>query len=233
VRRILIASSKGGCGKTTLTTNLATAFARQGARVTILDCDPQGSSLEWRASRPDGPITVVRGSESATLWSLQIPPSTDVLLIDTPAGLRGFQANDLLRRCDTLLVPVQPSPIDYKATLGFLETINRLADVRSKRVRVGLLANRVRDRTLASQDLTESLRKLDVPLVASIRDSQAYVMAATLGKGVFDFQAPRIRELHADWVPLFEWLATRPLTAQATAISATPFQHEQQGALPC
>ncbi|HAS28601.1 MAG TPA: hypothetical protein DCS56_00375, partial [Alcanivorax sp.] len=50
---ILVANSKGGCGKTTLATNLAAYFAHSGQAVTLLDLDPQQSATQWVRLRED------------------------------------------------------------------------------------------------------------------------------------------------------------------------------------
>jgi chromosome partitioning protein len=226
VRRILVASSKGGCGKTTVTTNLAVCVARAGWRTVVLDCDRQGSSLDWVKRRGNTGIRVVNASSVASptggLWSLMIPPATDVVLVDTPAGVRGQPLSDLLRRCDTLIVPVLPSVIDLRATWGFLEELRRLPEVRNGALRVGLVANRVRERTLAARELKTRLAELNFPLLATVRDTQAYVLAAALGKGIFDFVTPQTLDHQADWQPILEWLQLGEVRAveQRVQISA-------------
>jgi chromosome partitioning protein len=230
MQRILIASSKGGCGKTTLTTNLAVAIARQGRRVWVIDADTQGSSAEWAHARgPAQPaISVMHSAEngqvSTTGWSLRVPPTTEVLLVDTPAGLRPHQISEFLRRCDTMLVPMVPSGIDTRATSTFLSELAQAAPVRSGSVRVGLVANRVKARTIASRQLPEFAAALPFPLVASLRDTQAYVLAGALGRGVFDYGGPSIAPCREDWQPLLDWLAraqpsagTAPNGVNATA----------------
>jgi chromosome partitioning protein len=212
VRRILIASSKGGCGKTTLATNLAVAFACTGRRVVIVDCDRQQSSLDWFRARGSGGavVRVLPGGEGGAIasgWSLRVPPDTDVLLVDTPAGLRSVQLAEVLRRCDSVVVPVLPSAIDLRATAGFLAELRAMPEVRQARIRVGLVANRVRERTLAARELAQRASGLDVPLLGTLRDAQAYVLAAALGRTVFDYDTPLSREHAADWVPLLRWIA--------------------------
>ena len=52
MRAVLVANPKGGCGKTTLATNLAAGLSRRNGRVVLWDLDRQKSSLEWLALRP-------------------------------------------------------------------------------------------------------------------------------------------------------------------------------------
>jgi chromosome partitioning protein len=226
MQRILIASSKGGCGKTTLTTNLAVALARQGRRVWVIDADSQGSSAEWAQARGSAQpaISVMHSAEngqaSTAGWSLRVPPATEVLLVDTPAGLRPHQISEFLRRCDTMLVPMVPSGIDTRATSTFLAELAQAAAVRSGSVRVGLVANRVKARTVASKQMPEFAASLPFPQIASLRDTQAYVLAGALGRGVFDYGGPAIAPCREDWQPLLDWLARKP--ESATSVTLAP-----------
>lgn len=232
MHRILIASSKGGCGKTTLATNLAVALARRGRRVWLIDADAQGSSAEWvqaRAGLLPG-IGLMHSAEDGRIstagWSLRIPPATEVLIVDTPAGLRPHQLSEFLRRCDTALVPIVPSGIDARASSTFLAELAQAGAVRSGGVRVGLVANRVKARTLAARDLPGFTANQPFPLIASLRDTQAYVLAGALGRGVFDYHGAAVAACHEDWAPLLEWLANgerkpQPAVAETRADAAS------------
>jgi chromosome partitioning protein len=211
MRKILIASSKGGCGKTTVTTNLAVALAHAGRKVWLIDTDAQGSSLDWAGARgtlaPPVPVMASPDTGQGTQgWTLRVPPATDVLLVDTPAGLRSHQVAEYLRRCDTVLVPIVPSTIDLRATWGFLQELKQSAAVRSGSVRVGLIANRVKTRTLAARDFNEHSGELPFPLVTNVRDTQAYVLAGALGRGVFDYQTAALAQCRDEWQPVLDWL---------------------------
>ncbi len=212
MQKILIVSSKGGCGKSTIATNLAVALAAGGRRLWLVDADVQGSAVDWaRARAEQSPAIPVLASPdlghgSARNWSLSIPPATEVLVIDTPAGLRSHQLAEYLRRVDTVLVPILPSAIDLRASTVFLHELGQAAAVRTGQVRVGLIANRIKARTLAARDLAEHCAGLPFPLLAQLRDSQAYVLAGLLGRGLFDSSFVRMTAAREDWQHLFEWL---------------------------
>ena len=236
MQRILIASSKGGCGKSTLTTNLAVALARAGRRVAVFDCDHQASSLEWARARgtaqPAIPVHAsAEGEGFGSGWSLKMSPLTDAILIDTPAGLRRFHTAELLRRCDSVLVPVVPSAMDLRATLPFLSELAQQPTVRNGSVRVALVANRRKERTVAAREFDSLARQLPFPLVASIRDSQAYVLTAALGKSVFDYQTAATADCRSQWQPVLDWLAldqatgAQPQLTLVPARTVVPFPH--------
>ena len=113
MRTILVINSKGGAGKTTLTTNLAGYYASQNMRTAILDCDPQGSSMQWLRQRPSKNIhgaTAAPTNSAAPLNSIKawVPEQTEVLIIDAPAGVKGLMLKDLVRRANFILIPVNP-----------------------------------------------------------------------------------------------------------------------------
>lgn len=213
--RILIANSKGGCGKTTLTTSLAGHYARSGRRTTLVDGDPQGSSLAWCRQRPShlAPVHAIASGDPAhglhAGWLLRIPANTEVLLLDTPAGLKMHELERFARHADVLLVPVVPSAIDLRATLAFLDGIRRLPEVRAGRLRVALAANRVRERTRSAHQLDATLERLTEAALVRVRDSQVYVAAAESGRSLFDDDSSAARPHRDDWQALLDWLARR------------------------
>ena len=206
MRKLLVVNRKGGVGKTTLVTNLATAYAQGGKRTVLIDADPQGSSLRWCARRPES-LPGVLGIDGTRRNALaQVPHNSERLLIDSAAGVGAAQLAPWLDAVDALLVPVLPSMLDLEATLPLLHELAQVRRIKRGKLAVGLVANRLKPWTNVSQQALETLRGFGVPLVAELRDSQAYVLLAGLGKGLFDFNSEQVRSHQQDWVPLLRWI---------------------------
>jgi chromosome partitioning protein len=203
---VLVASSKGGCGKSTLVTQLASYWAQKGRRTAIVDGDRQGSSYRWSTLRPDN-VPGVLGLEGGRRGLQKLPPDTDVALVDTPAGSHERELEPYLDTADVLLVPVLPSSFDLDATLGFLEHLREINRVKRGKLPVALVANRLKPWTHASQDAVAQLAEAaPFPVVAQLRDSQAYVLLGALGKGIFDYASEQVRSHQQDWAPLLRWV---------------------------
>jgi chromosome partitioning protein len=202
----LIASSKGGCGKTTIASHLAAYFALAGRRTALLDADPQHSSLRWCEKRAASGFPVLGLDGSRRGWERRLPDDVERLVIDAPAGAMAAQLAPYVERADALLVPVLPSPIDMEATLPFIAGLATLGRIRRGRCSAGLVANRLRPWTTSSQQALEQIATWPLPLVAELRDTQAYVLLAGLGKSLFDYQSQTVRSHQDDWAPLFRWL---------------------------
>ena len=208
MRHIMVLNSKGGCGKSTLATNIASYFATEGAAVALADYDPQRSSLDWLERRPDSrpEIAAVAGFEDGLRHA---PRSADVLVIDAPARSHGKELTDLVNHAETIVVPVLPSTIDMQATSSFLEELKNVGRVERKKAKIATVANRVRDNTLIWDDLDEYLTKTRVPYVAALREAQNYVRAYTRGLGIFELPEYLAWPDWDEWEPLTAWLRSK------------------------
>jgi len=206
MQKILVASSKGGCGKTTIATNLAAYFAQEGKNTVLVDADRQGSSQRWAEKRAGLPAAVLAISGLRRDWQNKIPEDAERVIVDGPAGIRAGELAELLDGIDALLIPVLPSRIDLEASEAFLAEIANLARIKRGKVAVGLVANRLKPWTTASQEAVEEYKRLPLPLLAQLRDTQGYVLVAGLGKSIFDYHSELIRTHQEDWDKLLRWL---------------------------
>jgi len=202
----LVACSKGGCGKSTLVTQLASHWAQAGQRTAIVDADKQHSSFHWAELRPDN-VPGVLALEGGRRGLQRVPDDTQQLLIDTPAGAGERELEPYLELASVLLVPVLPSSFDLDATLRFLAELQAINRIKRGRLPVALVANRLKPWTHASQDaLTRLAEESPFPIAAQLRDSQAYVLLTALGKGIFDYQSEQVRNHQQDWKALLRWI---------------------------
>ena len=206
MRTILVASSKGGAGKTTVSTNLAAHFAVDGKATAILDADRQKSSTHWCEKRAalDTAVLPIDGSKRG--WEKHVPDGVQRLVVDAPAGAMGEDLTAFLDIADAVIVPVLPSIIDLEATVPFLNTLVQHPRVKKGKLPVGIVGNRLKPWTSNSQQALDQLKAWPYPLVAELRDTQAYVLMAALGKSVFDYHSEQIRSHQDDWAPLLKWL---------------------------
>ncbi|QAU24650.1 ParA family protein [Dyella sp. M7H15-1] len=203
---VLVASSKGGCGKSTLVTQLASHWAQDNKRTAIVDSDPQGSSYRWATLRPDN-VPGVLATEGGRKALDKLPEDTERALIDTPAGAHEKELEPYLEKADALLVPVLPSSFDLHATLNFLQHLRGISRIKRGKLPVALIGNRLKPWTHASQEAVAQLaEQAPFPVVAQLRDTQAYVLLTSLGKGIFDYGSEQVRGHQQDWTPLLRWI---------------------------
>src|SRR5690348_6456974 len=225
MNRIVVLNPKGGSGKTTIATNLASYFASQQQKPVLMDFDPQGSSLRWVRKRQPAlpPIHAINAFEkdprTTRTFQLRIPDFSTHVIVDTPAAVEAQQLPELTRDARKIIVPVLPSDIDIHACSRCIRDLLLVAKVRRDENRLGVVANRIRRNTLTYQSLIRFLDTLGVPIVATIRDSQNYVRSAELGLGVHEMKSYIAREDMEQWDPLIAWLAM-PLPEQRQAAVA-------------
>jgi len=210
---ILIVNSKGGSGKTTLGTNLASYYASRKFRTTILDYDPQGSCLQWLKLRPAN-MGNIHGANAAppkgasTLHNLQkwVPVGTQVLIIDAPAGVKGMLLQEMVRRANFILIPVLPSAIDIHVTSDFLRELYTIGGASIDKTKVAMVANRVRRTSHGRKSLEHFLGLLKMPYLTTISDSDNFLRAVEKGLGVFEMDEQLTAVERRELMPILKWL---------------------------
>ncbi|MGI9259428.1 MAG: ParA family protein [Gammaproteobacteria bacterium] len=223
LHKIVVINPKGGCGKSTLATNVASSFARRGAHPTLVDCDPNGFSMRWLEKRAPKrpPIHGIEAydisGDAAEPISARVPPESTTIIFDLPAAITSGQLIEFTYLADSLLVPVMPSAVDvYSATRFIAELLlNRQLDRRDKKL--AIVANRVRRNTKSYQMLQRFLTSLKIPVIAEFRDSQNFVAAMDEGIGVCELPPYRIRNDIEQFNALMKWLDRHPAAKRKQA----------------
>ena len=221
-KKIVVINSKGGCGKTTLSTNLASYYAAQGYPSALFDYDPQDSSTRWLTQRP-AELERIHGVAAAHApdgnvtrsFQMRIPPETQRLILDTPASLKRMELIEILRGAAAVIVPILPSTIDSYVTAAFIKDLQTELRMHAPGAAVATVANRVRRNTRAFQTLLRFLEASDMAPVACLRDSQNYVQAAAGGIGIHDMKVNATRIDREHWQPLIDWLESPRLHASS------------------
>ena len=232
LNKIVILNPKGGCGKSTLATNLAACYAQRGPTPAIMDYDPQGSTMGWLDRRPDDlppihGIEAYRKSMTATRsWQLRVPNDAVNLLVDSPASVTHDDLRELTRDSTSILVPVLPSSMDIHAASHCIADLLLVAKVDRRDRKLAVVANRTRKNTKSFGKLMRFLDSLGIPIIAVLRDSQNFVHAAERGVGLCEMQPSRVKpdveqiERIVDW--LDAWPERRRDSSSVTAANRKP-----------
>jgi chromosome partitioning protein len=199
---IVVANPKGGVGKSTVATNLAGALARAGKAVMLGDVDRQQSAKQWLLLRPAA-LPEIRGWDVAHEHLVRPPKGTTHVVLDTPAGLHDGKLQQVLAIADRVLVPLQPSLFDIQATHAFVQEIK----AQQPKAKIAVVGNRVKETTVAADQLRQFLDTLGVPVLAMLRDTQLYVHLAARGATLWDVAPSRSERDVAQWAPLLKWAA--------------------------
>ncbi len=208
MRHIMVMNAKGGCGKSTLATNIASYFADEGYWVALADYDPQRSSIDWLERRPSKRPEIV-AVEAYKDGLKHAPRNLDFLIIDAPARSHGKELTYLVRHAETIVVPVLPSTIDMQASDRFIKELQAVGKVERKEAKIGVVANRVREYTLIFEELDEHLTAAKVPYLAALREAQNYIRAYTRGLGIFELPEYLAWPDWEQWEPLTKWLRSK------------------------
>jgi chromosome partitioning protein len=193
-----------GCGKTTIATHLAAAFANAGHATALADVDRQRSSLGWIERRPKSSARI-EGVE----WHKRhrdLPEGTERLVIDAPAAVQLDSVDDLVQEADIVIVPVLPSVFDEAATARFIKKLDTLKPIYKNKKAVAVVGNRVRSLSRAAARLDAFLGDIGHKTVTLLPDRAIYEEVAVRGLTLFDLSSQFAISLQADWSPLIQYI---------------------------
>ncbi len=233
-RNILIANAKGGCGKSTLATNLASYFANRGRATALMDFDPQGSSAYWLKLRPESAAKISgisaftqHGSNETRSFHNRLPRGIERVVVDSPAGMTGTQLYHRISDADLIIVPILPSPIDIHSATKFIHEIEITGCLRERNKQVLVIANRVKTNTVLFKELNKFLTDRGVPLVTNMRDTQLYPRASAQGLGIADLSRSQGEVEKDRWVRLGSWIENQFAMRASNAPSELRQQADQ------
>ncbi len=210
--KVVILNPKGGCGKSTLATNIAACYAQRSTAPAVMDYDPQGSTMAWLERRPDDrpPIHGIAASkpsmQATRSWQLRVPSGTRNLIIDSPAGISHDTLRELTRDASSILVPVLPSSMDIHAASRCIADLLLVAKVDRRDGKLAVVANRTRRHTKSFARLMRFLDSLGIPVIAVLRDSQNFVHSAETGLGLHELPPSRVRQDREQIDRIVDWL---------------------------
>ena len=209
LNQIVILNPKGGCGKTTLATNLASYLALRGPPPMLIDNDPNGYTSRWLERRPPDRCKIHGVSDYKYMMfgkhvrPSQIPHETETVIIDTPAALGRQEILTLTRNADCILVPILPSAFDIHYASTFVAELLVLTQFERP---IAVVANRTQQNTHSLDLLMRMLADLETPTIAVLRNSQNYVQAADLGLGIYEMPPHKVRQDVAQMDLIVNWL---------------------------
>lgn len=235
LQRIVVLNPKGGCGKTTLATNLASYFALRGPIPALVDCDPQGFSMRWLEKRDPkrppiyGVAAYKKTMQMTQTWQQRVPKETNRLIIDTPAALTSPDIHELIYDASNILIPVMPSPIDIRFAARFIADLLLVSQLDRRECQVAIVASRTRQNTRGLRQLMRFVTSLRIPVIAHLRDSQNYVQAAGQGIGIYELPHHKSKRDIEEMAKIVAWLEQWP---KIITEEIHPIRREDSGRLP-
>jgi chromosome partitioning protein len=227
LNKIVILNPKGGCGKSTLATNIAACYAGQGKPPAVMDYDPQGSAMAWLERRPNDLPTIhgiaayKKSMQATRSWQLRVPVETQTVVIDSPASIDHDDLRELTRDSTSILVPILPSSLDIHAATRCLTDLLLVAKIDRRDRKLAVVANRTRKNTKSLEKLMRFLDSLGIPVIAVLRDTQNFVRSAEEGIGVCEMTPsqvrPDVKQIENIVAWLDDWPQRRRASTSATA----------------
>jgi chromosome partitioning protein len=232
---IAVANQKGGCGKTTVSVNVAACLSREGYKVLLVDADPQASAMKWRMNREENGLPFLIRTHPYPTLHKELPnwpehETYDVILIDCPPGGQGSTGRtdnvtrSAIMACHIVLIPVRPSPLDYQASEEIMPLLSEIHVMRED-LRAFLVVNcKPPSRTRIASDAKDAARTMFTTedfsvgvLETELHTRTAYIEAPAAGKAVVDYDptSKAAEEIHSLTQEILQCLMPASVPASA------------------
>lgn len=203
---IAVINRKGGSGKSTLATHIAAYLANKGASVMLGDIDRQQSSKTWLRLRGDK-YKPILGWAVDHQYVRRLPTGVSYAVIDTPGGLHGFDLAKVAMSADYILMPVCGSIFDRESAADCLAELKQLPRISTGRCKVAVVGMRLDSQSATSRVVENLAAAHQTQLLATIKESRAYVNCIEQGMTIFDMENEIVKTELADWDNLLAWIA--------------------------
>jgi chromosome partitioning protein len=164
---IVVANSKGGVGKTTLSVHLAAWLQKQGHRVTFADCDAQESSSQWlREAAPGMKLVRLNTTDEIVNELPALDQDVDYVIADGP-GSDTDKGRMLFLRADFAIVPCKASMLEVRALAAATEVLRQSQDIRQGKPEAVIVLSMVRKNYRLTQEMKDTAKALNLPLAST------------------------------------------------------------------